>query len=407
MLGCYGYERPTSPALDAVAAGGVLFERALSPAPWTLPAHVSLMTSLQPSRHGVVSHELALADEITTLAEILAGHGFFTVGIVNSFYLGERFGLHRGFRAYDYVIEQERRTKPSRVEELALRRLERGLPEPFFLFLHLYDVHSDYRALPRYVRQFARPYDGVVDGSTHQLRLFRRGKLALDRADATRLVDLYVAGIRQLDDGIGRLLARLEEAGHADDTLLVVTSDHGEEFLEHGGVLHGRTHFEEVLRVPLLLRGPGLPAGTRVSEPVSLLDVVPTTLGQLGLAVPEGLDGVDLAPLWAGEAPPALRERTLFSEADRENREPDSQRSVRRGRFKLLFDRATREGALYDLARDPGETRDVAREHPDEARRLRAELDAFLGDARARVPPTRLPELPAEHIERLRALGYL
>jgi arylsulfatase len=407
MLGCYGYARPTSPALDALAARGVLFERAFSPAPWTLPAHTSLLTGLQPSRHGVVSHGVALAAGIPTLAEVLEARGFFTAGIVNSHNLGDRYGLHRGYASYDYVLEQERRVAPSQVEALALRWLERDPPEPFFLFLHFYDVHSDYRALPRYGRLFARAYDGPVDGSTQQLRRVRRGELELGPGAAGRLADLYAAGIRQMDDGLARLLASLDEHGLLDDTLLVVTSDHGEEFLEHGGVLHGRTQFDEVLRVPLVLSGPGLPRGRRVSEPVSLIDVLPTVLALLGVPAPEDLDGLDLRPLWTGGASAALRDRAFFGEADHGNQPDDRTRSVRRGRFKLILDRPTGESRLYDLVADPRETRDVSAEHPVEAAALRRELDDHLERTTPRTPPVPLPDLERDDVERLRALGYL
>jgi len=407
MLGAYGDPRPISPSMDLLARDGVLFENARSPAPWTLPAHVSLLTGLQPGRHGVKSHDHALSPEIPTLVQTLARHGYFTAGVVNSHNLTDRYGLHRGYRSYDYVIEVENRVEPSQVEAQALERIERGLPEPFFLFLHFYDTHSDYRSLPQHERQFAEAYGGDFDGSTHQLRLVREGKLDILARDARHLKNLYAAGIRQMDDGIGRVLSALDGAGHRDDTLVLLTSDHGEEFLEHGGVLHGRTQYEEVLRIPLILRGPGVPSGARVAEPVSLVDVVPTLLGLLGLPLPEALDGIDLRTLWSERGSPALRERALVGEADHENDVLDSTRSVRRGNLKLIYDVEHDRSRLFDLASDPGEERDIAAKRPEQVRELRAVLDAYSKKARPVAPPLRLPALGEAESDRLRALGYL
>ena len=338
MLGPYGYQRPTSPMLNALAARGVLFETAVSPSPWTLPAHASMLTGLYPKRHGMKSHDHALGRDTPTLAELLQGHGFLTAAVVNSHNLSARYGMNRGFRDHFYVVEMERRVEPTEVERIALEWLETERSERFFLFLHYYEVHSDYRALPPYRREFVRPRSALADGSTHQLRQFRRGELSLGEPDAERLRDLYAAGIRQLDDGIARLFALLRERSALDDTLLVLTSAPGEEFLEHGGVLHGNTHFDEVLRVPLILVGPGIPAGLRLTPSVSLIDLVPTLVSLLGLPAPRDVDGVDLSPLLRGESLPELADRSLFSEADRRNPGPDMTRSIRHGGYKGILE---------------------------------------------------------------------
>jgi arylsulfatase A-like enzyme len=389
FLGAYGYGRPTSPTLDALAAGGVLFETAVSTAPWTLPGH------------GV-----GLPVEVATLAEILSAAGFETAAIVNSHNLSERHGLQRGFASFRYSVEFPSPTEPSVVEAWARQWIEAAPAEPFFLFVHYYDVHTDYTSLHEHEKDFVRPYAGVVDGSTRQLVLNRLGRFPLLPADGRHLADLYAAGIRQMDDGIARLLADLEKAGVLERSLLVVTSDHGEEFLEHGGILHGRTQYEEVLRVPLILSGPALPAGVRVAEPVSVIDVVPTALALLGQAVPAGLDGRNLAPLWRGDDAPELRDRVLFGEADHNREAHDVTRSVRRGRFKLLFDRLTGEAQLVDLHADPGELHDATPGHPQLAARLRAELDAFL-EVEPLGEPIALEALTRDQVDQLEALGYL
>jgi choline-sulfatase len=399
-LGCYGYGRATSPVLDALARQGVLFEDVTTPSPWTLPAHASLLTGLYPSRHGLKSHEVYLPSSVATLASILSRHGFATAAAVNSHNLSARFGLDRGFQEFLYVEEIADQREPSRrITDQAVAWLERYAGRKLFLFVHYYDVHSDYRSQAEYERQFVRPYAGRADGSTAQLMDHREGKVALGAADAPHLVDLYDAGIRQMDGELSRLFAAL---GTAQPTLLVVTSDHGEEFFEHGGVLHGRTQFQEVVRVPLLVRGPGLPAGRRVADPASLLDVMPTILAVAGAPAPASLDGVDLSPAWRGG--PSAGDRHLFGEADHNNAEPDITRAVRHGTRKLHFNRLTKELALYDLARDPGEKVDLAREQREVVADLRARLDRFL---RVQPEATTPVNLTPEELERLRSLGYL
>jgi arylsulfatase A-like enzyme len=206
-----------------------------------------------------------------------------------------------------------------------------------------------------------------------------------------------------MDDEVGRLLRFLRERAWLDETFLVVTSDHGEEFFEHGGVLHGQTQYQEVLRVPLLVRGPGVPRGHRVKTPVSLVDVLPTLLGISGISSPADLDGEDLAALWSEEGQRA-KERYLFSEADHNNVEHDITRAVRYRNFKLHFNRLSGEFRLYDLAEDPGELRDIASEEEGARVALVTELERFLAASAAEAPIRSLSE---EEIRRLRSLGYL
>jgi arylsulfatase A-like enzyme len=402
-LGCYGYGRPTSPALDALAAGGVLFQDVTSPSPWTLPAHASLLTGLYPSRHGLKSHEVYLPSSVATLPSILARHGFATAAVVNSHNLGPRFGLDRGFQEFSYVEEVADQREPSRsVTDRALDWWRRHPGGKLFLFVHYYDVHSDYRSRPEYEEPFVQPYVGKADGTTAQLMDYRAGKVALGPRDAPHLVDLYDAGIRQMDEELSRLWAGLAPG---EPTLLVVTSDHGEEFFERGGVLHGRTQFQEVVRVPLILRGAGLPAAARIAAPVSLLDIMPTVLAVAGAPVPEplALDGVDLSRHWRASGGPP-RERHLFGEADHTNVELDITRAVRHGSHKLHFNRLTGEQALFDLAADPEERTDVAGAQPAVVADLRAHLDRFL---KLRPEATTPVQLTPQEQERLRSLGYV
>jgi arylsulfatase A-like enzyme len=402
-LGCYGYQRPTSPRMDALAREGILFEDVSSPAPWTLPAHASLLTGLYPSRHGLKSHTRYLSSRIPTLASLLSKQGYVTAAVVNSQNLGPRFGLDRGFQEFLYVEEvADQRAPSTRITEQALAWLAKHRGRRLFLFVHYYDVHSDYRSLPEYETEFVSPYPGPADGTTAQLIAFREGRVALGERDAPHLIDLYDAGIRQMDDELGRLLAALGEDLRKGETLLILTSDHGEEFFERGGVLHGRTQFQEVMRVPLLMCGAGLPAARRIDAPVSLLDVMPTILSVLGQPAPS-LDGDDLSRLWrAGDR--HLGGRYLFGEADHNNAQDDITRAVRHGPYKLQFDRLTEKLTLFDLAQDPGERTDVAASHAEVVKDLRERLRRFM-EIRAEGGPTLT--LTPEEIEKLRSLGYI
>jgi arylsulfatase len=404
MLGCYGFDEPTSPTIDALARDGVLFENAYAPSPWTLPSHASLLTGLYPKNHGVKSHRVAMPPEIVTWAEYMKARGFTTAAIVNAHNVGARYGLDHGFEHFEHVIKDIARAAPSLVEERALAWLD-GVPQqPFFLFLHYYDVHSDYTSLPEYEELFTSPYAGHIDGSTAQLLSFWEGELTIGERDREHLVDLYIAGIRQMDDGIGRIVQRLDQLGILDETLIIVCSDHGEEFLEHGSVLHGRTQYEEVLRVPLVIVGPGIPSGKRISEPVSLIDVMPSVVSLLGLDLNHRCDGVDLSSLWSSRPRHELQVRHIFGEADHNNAYEDMTRSVRRGEFKLIYDRITGDHQLYELSSDPNESLDVRREHPLVTRRLLERIRIFSREESSGVD---LPEMDPKERESLEALGYL
>jgi len=348
-------------------------------------------------------YDVRLPKGVTTLAEILSGYGLETVAVVNSHMLTDRYGLDQGFETFEYVNEYPSKAEPSQVESLAIRWLKGSRGRPFFLFLHFYDVHSDYVSLPQYEKMFVRAPSSTIDGTTTQLLGFRNSESEVKKADREHLLDLYDAGIRQLDDGLGRILHVLEERGLLEETLIIVTSDHGEEFFEHGDVLHGRTHFQEVIRVPLIMRGPGVPRGERVGAMVSLLDVAPTVLAALGIPPPEGLDGIDLRRFWRdpGAAAP---DRLLYTEADHNNSGPDVRRSVRDARFTLHLDRTTDAWALYDLEEDPHEQVDVLPRHAATGALLRNELEGFMVDE---ATGEAIGPLSEEEKQRLRALGYL
>ena len=447
-LGIYGHSRFTSPVLDAFASQGVVFEDASATTAWTLPSHASMLTGLYPLRHGVTDAQTALSEEIDTLADFFSDAGWDTAAVVNVMWLKrEHYGLTRGFEKYLSIEDSDygRRGPSSWTTDQGLEWLSEQGERPLFLFMHYYDVHADYASLPEYERLFLRPYEGEADGSAWQIERanFAEAHIAyclkefdphqcqfgskdkprkidaeMERvefvaADIEHLEQLYDAGIRQLDTEIGRLLSFLDEADRRQDTVVVITSDHGEEFMEHGRLGHFLTTYQQSLRVPLMLRGPGIPAGVRVEAPVSSVDLVPSILGLAGVAVPADFDGLDFSGLWAGSTSGSFADRPLYGEASGGVQQATGLpgiypifSSVRRGRFKLV-ERSlsgSAEYALFDLTSDPGEQIDIAGQNPDHVAELRAVLaDRHAGHAGARGAEVELDE---DEIEQLRALGY-
>ncbi len=417
----HGYEPDTTPRLSALAAEGTVFERAYAPVGLTAPTHASLFTALHPMTHGLVHNGLSLGQEHVTLAEYLAVRGYQTAGITSSFVLHRRFGLAQGFVHYDDAFEASEATVEldeweghdveasfdRRADHTTRRALEwlgnrRNPDSPFFLFVHYFDPHAPYEPVAAFRSRFA--------------------VRSLD--DLDREIAAYDAEIAFTDLAIGQLLDVLDAAGLAEDTLVVVTADHGEGLMQRGYMLHGLSLHEEELHVPLIVRWPGrVRAGRRIAEPVSLLDVAPTVIDLLGLAGPGGafegrslagalLDGTPLAPDRAlfvyrrDFGPRRLRPRTLESDGSGEEaiEVAGPQLGVRSGRWKYVISPAEGPPALYDLESDPGEQVNASGAHPEQARRLAALLEAWRAVHPAPVPA---PGGPSQADRaRLRALGY-
>ena len=379
-LSCYGYERPTSPAIDELAARGLLFENSVAQSPWTLPSHAAMLTGRFPHRVGMVDDSRTLPADTATLASILDENRFITGAFVNSHYLQRKHGFDRGFLTFEHVDGVDE-NKGQEITRKAIEWLDRYGAKSFFLFVHYYDVHSSYTPSAEFARQFTGAYGGPAAGTTVQLLRAREGELELSAEDIAHVSDLYDAEIRQLDTKIGRLLAHLKSSGLDRNTLVVLSADHGEEFLEHGGLLHGRTFYNEVVNVPLIMSGPGVASGRRVAGVSMLADIVPTLLGRLGIAHGGPFDGEDL---FAGGEPDydAKRERFVLAAADHNNQEPDIKRMVRNQRFKLLFNRLTGERELYDLVNDPAEKHDLSAERAGLADEFVHELERLMQGAR-------------------------
>ena len=403
-LGAYGYGEPTSPHLDAFRKDAVLFANAFSHAPSTLVSHASLLTSLLPPHHGAkISNDLALPLEVTTLAEVLRGAGYATASWNGGIQLDAAYGLDQGFTVYESVKPRgasaeslvDQTDRFAHVVEQA--RAFMSTNPSFFLFLHTYEVHHPYSPDPRDLDLFRKGYAGPLPDlvSVELLKRIAAGEQRLEEADRRHVVATYDAEIHSMDRAFGDLLVFLKERGLYDRALMVVTSDHGEEFGEHGKVgWHSHTLYDELLRVPLLVKLPGQRGGGSTVEVTARgIDVAPTILAVLGLKSPAAFAGRDL--LAPGD-PPAGADLTL---ASRDVTDPNVVMALRTPGWKLIDDR------LYDLGRDPGERLDVAAAEPARAREL-AERRRALVESRPR-PPRRAAQADDELRERLRSLGYL
>jgi arylsulfatase A-like enzyme len=398
-LGAYGYDRATSPAMDALARRGVRFETAIAEACWTLPSHVTLMSGLPPALHDVTVPTRKVSADVPLLAEVLRDAGFHTVGLTAGRFLAKRFGFDRGFAYFDDGGLSFERA----LTEAGARIAEVDSAKRFFVFIHTYDVHCPYDPPPAYAAQFeTRPEADHLEtsgrcGNPHY------NKMALTAGQARFISDRYDGSIRYADDLLGDFLTRLERLGALDTTVVAIVSDHGEEFLEHGKVGHRGTLYIQSLRVPWLMAGPGLPARV-VLEPAGLVDVMPTLLDLLAVPAPP-MRGRSLLPVIRGERE-ARSDRMLFSQ----NQWGLPLYSAVVGDHHIIVDSIRARARFYDWREDPEERTDRAGRDAERDRELwlaaRSRFTALENDE-ARVAAEKVDQGSSEQREQLRALGYI
>ena len=448
-LDAYGYARETAPNLRKLASEGVLFNNYTVQATWTKVSTTSLMTSLYPSSHGVADFHDRLPAAAHTLAESYRAAGYATVSLASVLFTGQFTNLHQGFEELheDGSVSTPGSSKTAREYVDRLQGwLERHRDEPFFAFLHVFDPHDPYEP--------SRPYDTLwADPSrkeeherqAKEVRKFIKEPLRQlfgmpsrdELIEAKFDPEAYVAhdrawydgSIRAMDVEIARLVQTLRRLGLDEDTLIVFLSDHGEEFHEHGRMFHGQSVYGELSRVPLFMRWPaGLPKGKVVDELVQSVDVMPTLLEASGLALPEGIQGQTLMPLYAAtgngngsngngwRARPAITEKARTSPAAVGAPPPNDTESyaITDGQWKLIHNtlrpRGGPEFELYDFVEDPLDRTDVAAQHPEVVARLAKALDGWKQMAvAARLKPDAegVKNLSPEQLQRLRSLGYI
>jgi arylsulfatase A-like enzyme len=377
-LGSYGQPLEVTPHIDAAAAEGLVFEQVRSSSPSTLPSHATLFTGQQPYAHGVRANSgYVLADENATLAEALRDAGWSTGAEVAAAVLARFQHLDQGFERYrDPLSEGAGSHAATRhavdVTDRGLAFLRENRHRPFFLWLHYYDPHSPFTPPPR--------YRDALPGHP------------------------YLAEVRFVDDQVGRVLAAIEELGLRDQTLVVITADHGEGLGEHGEETHAFFVYDSTIRVPLVFWGaPLVPRGTRVATPVQLVDVAPTLLDLLGLPPLPEAQGVSLRLLF--DDPTLDLALTAYGEsiAPLALFGSDALRFVQQGRWKYVH---KLEPELFDVEADPGELENLAARQPQRVAQLRARLEALLSGAPA-APHDAEARLAPETLAQLRALGYL
>jgi arylsulfatase A-like enzyme len=411
-VGAYGHPLPTTPHIDALAADGLRVATCVAQAPITLASHASILTSLLPWHHGAsIPLETRLADGVVTLAEVLAAHGWRTASWNGGIQLDAAYGLDRGFEVYESARPPDARAQVLVGPEDRLRHgVDRaiawieslgaaGQRAPFFVFLHSYEIHHPYTPDPEDMAALGGDYAGSLPDHipVELLEQINDGARPVTREDVAHIARAYDAELRSADAAVGRLVAWLRETRRYDDTLIAVTSDHGEELGEHGRVgWHAHTLYDELLLVPLVIKFPGSRlAGAIDARQARGIDVAPTLLAALGVDAPAGFAGRDLAR-GAGEAGEGLPAVSLH---DLPGTQPVW--GIRTPRWKL---KEVGVGSLHDLRADPRELHDVIASHPDRADELRRAGLALLGERehrRGRPAPV------AERTrEQLRALGY-
>jgi arylsulfatase A-like enzyme len=412
-LGCYGYHRRTSPRLDKYAAQGTLFVNCTSPSSWTVPAHLTMLTGLEPATHGCVYYDEPgrLNENYETMAKIFTGHGFQTAAFTGGGYAGERHGMDIGFQHF----ESRGRHFEDNLKAL-LRWLDENGDQPFFLFFHGFNAHRPYLPPPPYKERFAGDYQG-----NYNVREFGPWVSQPSAEDLEYIISQYDGEIAMIDDILGYFFAELDSRGILKDSLVVITSDHGDEFYEHGSCDHIRTLYDELVRVPWIMFGPGVPA-RKVHSHVGTVDILPTVLALMDVQVESPCQGSDQSPRLASESTDS--DTAIFTFTGM-MRAPFHYAAVRTKKWKLISTlpagtpnphcweckrgkhRET-QIQLLDLEADPGEKRNVADDHPDVVQQLYGDLQDRIQQCNQLRMVAQSADAPsAEYLNTLKSLGYL
>lgn len=403
-LATYGYPRATSPFIDGLAAEGIRFDRAYATSSWTTPSVVSMITSSYPTRHrmggrfrGVPRVWNRIPEGLPNVAETLRLHGYRTFGLAANTNLAADRGFDRGFDRYECLGTADL----DRVDEAIapwLDEIGRG-EGPWFFWLHMLDPHGPYNGRTPWIEDFEPAYASYawLDGMTSERLVKYADRFSEQQMDVVRA--LYDSEIRDMDDFLRGLFDRLPGA---EDAFVLFTSDHGEEFLDHGGMLHGRTLFDELVRIPFIVRLPERRfAGTVVEEAVSLVDVLPTIIGAAGAEPDRGAAGIDLI----GPDGPSIPDgRVVVAELLR----GDPERATIDGRWKLITQAGRPDRLeLYDLSGDPSESANLAGDHTERVAYFQDFLTAFEQAHAPAAEPLEQTDITPEQLEALRALGYV
>lgn len=396
-LGFYGHDRNTSPNLDRLAGTSVVYENAFSQAPWTLPSVAAMLTSQYPSALGIENFRRRIPDSAVFLQEILSDHGYTTHAIVSHTFIGSQWGFDRGFDTFESFAGGHRVVTSEAVTEAALQIVDQMNEQPTFLMVHYFDPH--YLFIEHEDFRFSgTPPEAESEWwvMPHRQLNYRAYRGMISAAQRDYLFDLYDSEIAYTDFHIGRLLDRLASAGLLDSSIVIFTSDHGEEFMDHDGMGHGTKLFNELINVPLVIKWPGSSDSIRSRRNVALVDLLPTLLDYLDIALHPDVAGVH------------LRDRDSQQPIISENRRHRDFTAVIQDRSKLIYNAQTETIDFFDLESDSLELEPLDRIGASEW--LLAELESFRDRYRtedAQQPTGDEVEITEEQRRQLEALGYV
>jgi len=393
-LGCYGYPLDTTPNIDAIAREGIVFEHAISPLPYTLPAHCTMLTGTIPPYHGVFDNsDYKLSEGNVTLAELLKEKGYLTAGFVSSFIMDSQFGLGQGFDLYDDDFEEAshamgiNQQSGGKTTHDVIEWLRRHKDEKNFVFLHYYDPHFTYDP----PEPFASKFRNVPPPENVTIRFEQA------------LFDGYAGEIAYTDHCIGQVVDELRQLGLYDSTMIIITSDHGEMLGQHGEGFHGYFLYQPAIRVPLIFKLPQLSKHRRITSTVGLVDIVPTVCSLLGIELSTPVQGHDLSPCFRSDwLPPS--DRHLFCqslEPTKYNASPLL--GVVTDRYKYI---KTTRSELYNLIEDPDELNNIVVEQAGRSQTMEKRLRQILQET-TRGKGHGKERLDNQTRERLESLGYV
>jgi arylsulfatase len=412
-FGYAGYERDTTPVIDALAAESLVFVNAYSAAASTGHSVYAMLTSTYPflaekqGLKGIVDQPFRVTDSTPLMAELLAPAYAHRTGITANPWFGPEFGLDRGFTNFYEVydassVPDSTKRYGGRTVDLFRQDLASWGEGPSFAYIHFLEPHTPYRPPESFARRFHPTAADSVDAEARALLQYRNQAPSAERQEMIRA--LYDGNLAYADSLVGEVLQSLEDAGHGDDTVVLVIADHGEAFWQHGVWAHGRHIYEEFVRIPFILHVPGAPSlvGKRVEEPVSLVDLLPTYLDLLDLEAPPELKGDSLLPLIGGDTEDFAMRKVFL----RNTHSDVPEFGLRVGRYKWIYKVYESRYELYDLVEDPQEEHDLvaAGRVPAEAAPYKEEIALWIAVGTERVEP--VEEMDPTTRERLRSIGY-
>ncbi|MCO6432331.1 MAG: sulfatase [Deltaproteobacteria bacterium] len=417
-LGCYTPGLSNSPEIDLLAKSGAKFENSFATSSWTKPSLASIFTSLMPIRHKSIGPALKLPIPVETVAELLQRRGYSTLGVVSHTLLGPRSGFQQGFDEYRQMNTKKKvhsSITSNLVSDEGIRllkkHLQKGDRKPFFLFLHYFDPHFNYRDHEDY--EFTKGYEGRLR-SGMSLNALERAKKSMTAEDINYLKALYHEEIAYTDAQIGRMVDFLDASGLRENTLIIVTADHGEGFLEHGMLGHTSSLYDELVRVPLILNLPGRIAPSTFKSPVTGLDLLPTVADYLDIKPAQTWEGISLKSSLEKQEEPK-RESPVFMEVSYVTQKriisPDIVALVDDQR-KIIFDLQRKRWHVYDTVLDPFDSTNLAEGSRGDIITYREKLQPLidlhrgLKDELFEEPQNEI-EMQKDEIKQLKTLGYL